>query len=748
MVESKLFDMFPKQHIDKQLEIAYSDGTVTNKELFQESMELTESLCSENELRFGSCESSQIKFKIANVMLPMFSKEITVQMKVEGNDDSPLPIGKYKVVSDTPTADRRWRDIVAYDAMYDILNADVAAWYNETLTDMESKMPMRQFRKKFLEHFEIAEADPEQELVNDDMTVQRTIEPEEISGKDVITAICEINGCFGHINREGKFAYIYLPQMIQGLYPANDLYPDHAPDYLPYMQETGHLYPKDPKGIPLGKQGVYISCQYDDYLTKEIKRLQIRKEENDIGVIINEEKEGNAYIIEDNFLVYGKGTEEMRAIGEKIYSKISGIIYRPFSAEVQGNPCIEVGDPVRLSTQYQIVESYVLERTLKGIQTLRDTYTAAGAETYSENLNSVQKSIIELRGKSNVLTRTIEETKSTITDVEKGLQTQITQNAESITSEATRAQKKEEEIDGNVAKTEETLSSKIEQTADHITQEVDKQIQETKEYADGRVDSVNTSLSSKIEQTADSITQSVGKSVKQYDIGVYAGDIDLYGFTEPGEAGYPAAENWQKYYLNQSTGIVYMSNGTIWEDIFHGKLISSELSSQIEQNAEAIALRVTSEEAESLIEQKADSIRLKADKIAWESQNSSMTEDGKLTCQEADINGALHSQSFGGLFHVDIENGDISGGMGSEKSGRLAFGVIGSEANETLLESNNVLRLSAPSMAVSNGSSSYKCSSDSINVVTKINFDQDGRVSSYEHITLTFLNGFMITQIQ
>ena len=501
MVDTELFDLFPKQNIDKQVEITYSGGTITNSELFSESMELTESLCSESELRFGSCEASQIKFKIANVFLPMFGQEITVQMKLEDHHDTPFQIGRYKVVSDTPTADRRWRDIVAYDAMQDIIDANVAAWYNEILPNTESQVSMSEFRKKFLEHFGIVESDPEQVLVNDDMIVQRTIEPEQLSGKDVITAICEINACFGHINREGKFAYIYLPQYIQGLYPANDLYPDHAPDYLPYQQETGHLYPQNPKGVPIGKNGTYISCKYEDFITKEIKRLQIRKEENDIGVIVNENKEWNTYIIQDNFLVYGKGTEELKKIAENIFSKISGIIYRPYNAEVQGNLCLEVGDPIRFSTKYDIVESYVLERTLKGIQALRDSFSANGTEVYSENLNSTHNSIVELRGKSNVLTRTIEETKSDLRDTEQNLRSTITQTASEIRSE--------------VEKADEGLSSRITQNATNITAEVT------------RATGAEGTLSASIQVNANAITQKVSKGSVSSEISQEAGKIKI-----------------------------------------------------------------------------------------------------------------------------------------------------------------------------------------------------------------------------
>ena len=47
MVESESFDLFPKHFIDKQLEITYSGGMITNEELFSESMEIYEILCNE-----------------------------------------------------------------------------------------------------------------------------------------------------------------------------------------------------------------------------------------------------------------------------------------------------------------------------------------------------------------------------------------------------------------------------------------------------------------------------------------------------------------------------------------------------------------------------------------------------------------------------------------------------------------------------------------------------------------------------
>ena len=80
MVNYELSDLFKKQYIDKQIEITYDGGTITNSELFSESMQLTEKLCSDKQLQFGKCEASIMKFKIANVVIPLFGKWITVAM--------------------------------------------------------------------------------------------------------------------------------------------------------------------------------------------------------------------------------------------------------------------------------------------------------------------------------------------------------------------------------------------------------------------------------------------------------------------------------------------------------------------------------------------------------------------------------------------------------------------------------------------------------------------------------------------
>mgnify|MGYP000183673280 CR=1 FL=1 len=607
MVEYKYSDLFWKDSIDKQVKIAYDGGIITNEDLYSEEFELGESLCSESELRFGCCEAGVLKFKVANIFQPLKDKYLTVTETINGNTDAPFEFGRYKVYSDKPTADRRYREITAYDAMYDIINAEVSDWYNVLLPDKTSAVTMKQFRTSFISHFGLEQE--EIDLVNDSMVVEKTIEPSELSGKDVITAICEINGCFGHIGRNGKFKYVFLPKYIQGLWPANDLYP------------ADNLYPRNPNTERIGSF-LYINCEYEDYVTQNITKIQIRQKENDIGAIVG--TGNNCYIVEDNFLVYGKSAEDLEDIAGNMFSIISDVSYRPFSAECKGNPCLEVGDAVRLATRYEIVESYVLKRTLKGIQALRDNYEAAGEEYRSTQVNSVHKSIIQLKGKTNVLTRTIEETNSKITDVESGLSSEIKQTAtdiraevkntadglsssieqtaESITSEVKRAKQSEEE-----------LSSKITQTAESITSEVGKKY-ETKENATN----TKTELQTSIRQTADGFTAELSKQVtetKQY--------AESAAETAESNAKQDTADKLKNYSTTteMNTRINATAEGISAEVTrkLQSYSTTEQMNSAIRQTADSIntevSKKVNGDEIISKINQSAENVSIEANKI-------------------------------------------------------------------------------------------------------------------------------------
>lgn len=565
MIDYELKDLFYQQDIEKQLIIQYDTGTITNNEIHSESFTLEENLCSESNLRFGACEASSINFTVSNIFEALKNKWLDVSMTLAGEASKPFQIGRFKVYSDVPTADRTKRNVTAYDALYDIINADVATWYKNFFT---SKVPedeeetvtytLKEFRDSFFEHFGITQE--EISLINDEMTVEKTIQPEKLSGKTVISAICEINACFGHIGRNGNFQYVKLEPIEKGIYPSATLYPKKD------------LYPVVPSGFGI-YTGTYISAQYEDFETELITKIQVRQEEDDIGAVSGDGD--NSYVIQDNFLVYGKDAEELQAIADKILAEINGIYYKPFEAKCIGNPCLEVGDAIRLSTARASIHSYILQRKLTGVQALRDTYTADGEQEQSENVNSVSNSIVQLKGKTNTLTRTVDETILELEDLESDTNTRFEQTSEEILLIAERTTENEQAIT-SVSLTADGLSARIEEVDGKVTS-----LSVTSDEIKTSVSDLETSTNSKITQLSNEISLRVTSGEVQSMIDVSLDElvltsehIRLEGYTtinggfsvdEHGSVTLKSGNTWayldsQGFYVMNT----FIGNGVVW----------------------------------------------------------------------------------------------------------------------------------------------------------------------------------------
>ena len=436
-------DLFDKSASKKEITIETEDKSVkiTNSEIHFEQFELKEILCDDDYLTFGQCNASQLKFKISNVFTSMIGKQINVSAVINGHTDTPFIFGKYRVISDKPTDDKRYRNVTAYDAIYDIGEAEVSSWYN----GLKFPLTLKQFRNSFFSYFGVEQV--ETTLPNDNMEVAETIKPSELSGQTVMEAICSINGCFGHINHDGKFEYVFLKEIISGLYPQKGLYPRKGSEK---EKVTG---------------GKYKSVKYEDFVCQKVTKVQIRQSENDIGAVYPDTEiteNDNSYILQDNFLVYGMSADALETIARNLYEVIKVVKYRPYNCEKIGNPCLILGEAVNVYTAKEIIESYVLSRTYKGIQQPTDTISASGkSPKYSEQVNGINKSIIQLRGKTNELERNVEETRSEIKDVENGLDTKITQNAGKIEAEAKRATDTEVELAAAISVQSDQIKLKV-----------------------------------------------------------------------------------------------------------------------------------------------------------------------------------------------------------------------------------------------------------------------------------------------
>ena len=443
MINSSLKEKYWDSSTDKQMVISVvgTNQKIDNSMLEIGTFSLEESLCSESELKFGACEANCVKFTARNTAGNIIGKTISIEETIGGDSQNPMPYGVFKVASDVPTADRTKRQITAYDAMYDIINTDVKSWY----AGLSFPMTLKQFRDSFFAHLGIAQV--ETSLVNDSMTVNKTIvatqtddssavtEESAISGKTVVTAICEINGCFGNINRNGKFEYVFLKKIVSALYPAEDLFP------------ADNLFPSDANTESM--TGHYITFDYEDFQSKAITQLEIKTSEDNAGAIVG--TAGNNYSITGNFLVSDKTGAELAQIANNLLPIMKQAVYTPIkSCTCVGNPCLTLGEPIRFNTTREIVETYLLQRTLTGVQSKRDSISAQGTQTHSAKVNSIRDTIESVERRTGKLERNADHLLSTYEDLEQQTSSKFEQTAKSISAEVNRAQKAEGELDASL----------------------------------------------------------------------------------------------------------------------------------------------------------------------------------------------------------------------------------------------------------------------------------------------------------
>ncbi len=419
--------LYPSEHGEPWL-------IIENDRIVSESLKISEALCSEQDLTFGACESSECQITVADVIEDLTGKEFVLSAEIGGYN---MALGIYTVKSFKRQSDRRKRLITAYDRM-ERFNTDVSVWYES----LSFPITVKTMRDSLCQYIGIEQENTE--LLFDSLSISKTIQTEQISGLDVLKAICEINGVFGHISRSGKMQYIQLQQT--GLYPSEMLFPDDNlfPSELDRPYETITTY-KQP-------------ARYEDYVVNGIDSLTIRAEKGDIGANVGSGM--NPYAIEGNFLAYGKSSQELLNIAQSLLPRIKGRIYRPVSVDCNCMPWLEVGDAIRLITRDDLIESFVMRRTISGCQAMRDRLESTGSQNREEEF-SIQKQIIQLEGKTAIISKNVEEVYVEVSNLKEDTNSKLSVMADQITAEVARATEAEGKLSASIKANADKIELKV-----------------------------------------------------------------------------------------------------------------------------------------------------------------------------------------------------------------------------------------------------------------------------------------------
>ena len=330
--------------------------TLTNDSIVSESLSLTEELEQKYNLTFTGCIASRLSLKVRALTQDVRGQKVVIIIQI--GTDTPLPLFIGRIDSQDNLSHRDvLTSLEAYDDLVRVNNTDVKAWY-ESLT---FPMTVAAFRASFWSYLGITEELTT--LPNDSLSMTKTITDEVINAGKIAKWICQLNARYGRINRAGNFEYVKLTPITEGLYPANDLYP--AED----------LYPSDENYNSEFTTGTYNTVEYEPFKTAPITGVYIW----DMGGINQGQAgaSGNVFSIADNPLSWAVN---MMTAAANIFEEIKDVQFIPADISAIGLPYIEVGDIIMLHTDENMIRTYILSRTLNGIQALTDAFRSDSDE--------------------------------------------------------------------------------------------------------------------------------------------------------------------------------------------------------------------------------------------------------------------------------------------------------------------------------------------------------------------------------
>ena len=405
-----------------ELEVKFKDNafpTIKGLDVLSEQMTLHESICEEEQLKFGGCNASSFELTVFNLNSGIKGYEIEPVLITKKTE---IPLGVFYVETIEKYAGKDYKKLTAYDKMR-YFDVDVKDWYDS----LTFPISVKNFRDSLCNYVGVEQNDVT--LIADNVMLTKELDSSNgINGLSLMKQICEISGVFGRMDRYGKLDYLSLESSM--LLPADDLFP------------ANDLYPSAGSGDSENSFNISTSLMYEhplveDFFTSNIDGVIIV--DSDGAQVITENNQ-NPYYVQDNFVIIGQTHETIMALANALLSKISSISYRPInSSKIKGQPYVECGDFISGEVNGYGFEAYVFQRDLTGIKALRDAYLCKGKEMLENDMNGVTAQLQRLN-------KTTERVKTSVQVTEKGLESEVKRATDAESELSTRIEQTEQQI--------------------------------------------------------------------------------------------------------------------------------------------------------------------------------------------------------------------------------------------------------------------------------------------------------------
>lgn len=299
--------------------------------------------------------------------------------------------------------DSRTLNITAFDALEKLTDTPADDW----LFQLDYPITLQAFLEAFCTQFELEPA--ASSALNADYMVEKVFEGDDTSARQVLEWIAQAAGCFARISPTGQLE-------------------------LAWYTDTGCT--------------LSLSQIYERTLSEQpvqaIQKLQIRYSDEDVGILVGEGE--NTYVIQGNPLFYDVEAQGVSEAAQLLLERAGQMSYTPVSLSAIGNPMILPGARFTLLLEEDSsMTVWVMSRTLTGVRGLRDEYSSVGTAVWEAN-DTVHHAVQRLKGKTNELHRTVEETISRLYDAQTGDLTQLQQTAQSLAVSVENVQKLTQEV--------------------------------------------------------------------------------------------------------------------------------------------------------------------------------------------------------------------------------------------------------------------------------------------------------------
>ena len=319
------------------------------------------------------------------------------------------------------------------------------------------------------------------------------------------------------------------------------------------------------------------------FLQHKVKNLEESPEYQAISrvrVIVGEDERGNR-------IVYTAGSTSGRtievenpwgsqAIANNILAAVQGYAYKPYHADgAVMDPAAEIGDAVSIDEMYSVLAD--IETNFTSLMTSNIGASEDGSIDHEYPYESpanrqIAREIQGLKTSFIVENGRIAAEISDVRQTEQGLQNNITQLEMTVNGIHAYTDQEIQTISGGVVHdwaevnfTPENIKSQVSSYFDEQGA-ADTAFDNAKTYTNNMVAPIAGQYTSAIDQSAKQIMATVAAAETIWDTSVLSqsvqNNIASYGYGEPSNS--TASQYNGKYYLDQSSGTLYLSNGSKW----------------------------------------------------------------------------------------------------------------------------------------------------------------------------------------